>query len=78
MVYTIGLDSAVTMFDSVAPSSGRQWLYLVYPRFYEGRDGPFLASTKNGAYTGEREHSDRPIVNAPIADGSWSAATLAG
>ena len=30
------------------------------------------------AYTGEAEHSDRPIVNAPIGDRDRSGATLAG
>ena len=59
------------------PSSGDNG-YTLFTLGFMKSDGPFLASTKNGAYTGEREHSDRPIVNAPIADGSWSAATLAG
>ena len=31
-----------------------------------------------GAYTGDREHPDRPIVNALIGDRDRSAATLAG
>jgi hypothetical protein len=30
------------------------------------------------AYTGEAEHPDRPIVNAPIGDRDRSGATLAG
>ncbi len=31
-----------------------------------------------GAYTGEAEHRDRSIVNAPIGDRDRSEATLAG
>jgi hypothetical protein len=33
---------------------------------------------RQSAYTGDREHPDRPIVNAPIEDRERSEATLAG
>jgi hypothetical protein len=37
-----------------------------------------LLRCRCGAYFGEAEHPDRPIVNAPIGDRDRSGATLAG
>jgi hypothetical protein len=60
-----------------AASSGRFDVGLIAGPIH-GRAPKCVELLGYSAYTGEAEHPDRPIVNAPIGDRDRSEATLAG
>ncbi|HET9492333.1 MAG TPA: hypothetical protein VFR64_21625, partial [Methylomirabilota bacterium] len=69
-----GVPAASVFFTAGQRTSTQCWMAVSFRSFAR------LAGrwSVQSAHTGEAEHPDRPIVNAPIGDRDRSGATLAG